>query len=536
MDNPYNLLENPWLPVLLDDGSRVTIAPWDITRTFEDNYVKSLNFPRPDFNGAGYNFLIGLIQLALPPSNPREHRLYVQNPPSPERLRDALQPFYSAFNLNGDGARFMQDLELVVAQPQTDTPVSSLLIDSPGANTIRQNLDLFIKRGRVEFLCCPCAAIALFTLQCFAPAGGQGHRTSLRGGGPLTTIIWGETLWQTVWNNILQTKSMPTVNDSSDLAGKVFPWLAPTKTSEGGTGVFLQDVHPLHHYWGMPRRIRLVFDNNQQSRECDICGEQTSQGVSRYVTKNLGYNYQGTWQHPLTPYRDTGQLKLPIKGSFDSLAYKNWLGLLYAMPVATESLWDPAEVVKAYQRRTPPGGQSAADFHVYAFGYKLDNMKAIAWCEGTIPGWIIDDRIREHFLSLGIRLVNYAQLVRDSFLQALKRALFHEKHEVKMDKSFFRNAEYRFWEESKQNFFQCMLKGKEQLENGQDDTPIRKEWQQLLSTHAERLFSSLILNSAITGLDIERVIRALADLQSFTGLYDKKVQHALDLEVPKKKE
>ncbi|MGG2362666.1 type I-E CRISPR-associated protein Cse1/CasA, partial [Salmonella enterica] len=81
-----------------------------------------------------------------------------------------------------------------------------LLIESPGANTLKKNLDHFVRRGRVEVLAPAAAAMALFTLQTFAPSGGAGHRTSLRGGGPLTTLVrpgtvagLSDALWPLLW-------------------------------------------------------------------------------------------------------------------------------------------------------------------------------------------------------------------------------------------------------------------------------------------------------------------------------------------------
>ena len=60
----------------------------------------------------------------------------------------------------------MQDREELEGET---VPVSGLLIDSPGANTLRKNADLFAKRGRAGTLSRTAAAMALYTLQTFAP-------------------------------------------------------------------------------------------------------------------------------------------------------------------------------------------------------------------------------------------------------------------------------------------------------------------------------------------------------------------------------
>ena len=100
-------------------------------------------------------------------------------------LAERFAQVRDAFVLDGAGPRFMQDREELVGGV---VPISGLLIDSPGANTIKNNVDLFVKRGRVTTLSRAAAAMSLFALQTFAPSGGAGHRTSLRGGGPLTTL------------------------------------------------------------------------------------------------------------------------------------------------------------------------------------------------------------------------------------------------------------------------------------------------------------------------------------------------------------
>lgn len=61
-----NLIYDKWIPVRKADGSRDTIAPWEITK---DNYV-AVASTRPDFDGALTQFLIGLLQTTCTPDEP----------------------------------------------------------------------------------------------------------------------------------------------------------------------------------------------------------------------------------------------------------------------------------------------------------------------------------------------------------------------------------------------------------------------------------------------------------------------------------
>jgi CRISPR system Cascade subunit CasA len=197
-----NLIHDAWIPIRRKHGEATRIAPWEVTTRYSDAPIVALTAPRPDFNGALIQFLIGLLQTTCAPDSPRTWRAWLRDPPSPEELHAKLHPVAYAFELDSDDKRFMQDAELKSAGVKEATPIGALLIDIPGENTMQRNTDHFIKRGGVEKLCSVCTATTLFTLQTNAPAGGQGHRTGLRGGGPLTPLIMGDTLWQTIWLNV----------------------------------------------------------------------------------------------------------------------------------------------------------------------------------------------------------------------------------------------------------------------------------------------------------------------------------------------
>jgi len=266
----FNLLDEFWIPVTRQDGTTEMIAPWQVTDRFAENPIVSLNAPRADFNGALIQFLIGLVQTVAAPRNTAEWRKKLKEPPSPEELKLAFSTVHHAFELGGNGPSFMQDYE------KLDVPsgaIDGLLIEMPGVSTLKHNKDHFIKRDTVLGMCPSCCAAALYSMQTNAPAGGAGFRVSLRGGGPLSTLIIGDeqhaTLWQLIWLNILEESSfLNTCGNSAntDDAAK-FPWLKATRKSEKDTGMETtpEDMHPGVMFWGMPRRIRVTAKRTASS-------------------------------------------------------------------------------------------------------------------------------------------------------------------------------------------------------------------------------------------------------------------------------
>lgn len=218
---------------------------------------------RADLQGAAWQFLIGLLQCAVAPKN-RNGWEDTEEGLSAETLVAALAPLEAAFQFGPDTPSFMQDFDSLGGDKVS---IASLLPEVPGAQTTKFNKDHFIKRGVTNSFCPHCAALALFSLQLNAPAGGKGYRTGLRGGGPLTTLIElqeyeGERLtplWRKLWLNVLPQDAadmpLPAAYDES-----VFPWLAPTRTSEQASAITTpEQVDKLQAYWGMPRRIRPGF-------------------------------------------------------------------------------------------------------------------------------------------------------------------------------------------------------------------------------------------------------------------------------------
>jgi len=513
-----NLIQDAWIPVRKKDGTVQMIAPWQVTEDNGEAYVE-LASPRPDFNGALIQFFIGLLQTTFAPETSKEWRQRLRQPPSPEELKEIFKPVEHAFNLDGEGPRFMQDLDLEVAKLEK-IPISHLLIDSPGDQTNVNNKDHFVKRAQILKICPICATAGLLTLQVNAPAGGQGNRTGLRGGGPLTTIIWMDVLWKSIWFNILErdvyfSKSgNPDKKENKDR----FPWLAKTRTSEGNKETTPEDVHPDQNFWAMPRRIRLDFSNNEKLIKCDICGREDKYSIREYVSKNYGTNYKGPWMHPLSPYFiDDKGIPGAIHPQPGGIGYRHWLGFVQSV-TDKKGIKQPARVIDYFinNRRS--------DFRVRAFGYDMDNMKARCWYDTTMPLVLVDEDHRQIFEGYTASLILCARQVVSDTRYQLKKALFKPEHEVKGSLSF---VDQRFWQETEADFFTHLAKLREALVSGGDVTPVLESWHKGIAKTAMQIFDDFSQNGSFDAADPKRIALAWRDLKK--SLYGKKIREQLGL-------
>jgi len=503
-----NLCNDPWLTFRLVSGDITTLPLRELAR--ED--LRDIVMPRQDFYGAAWQFLIGILQTAFAPEDEDEWLNRYQQPPPMDELVEALNKIEHAFELFGDGPCFMQDFDPLDDGTRVD--VSSLLIDAPGGNTLKLNTDHFIKRGQVNVLSPAMAAMALFTLQINAPSGGQGHRTGLRGGGPLTTLVVSSdpslSLFRRLWLNVLPVDQYRELKPPTRYNESIFPWLAPTPTSkEKGTEIYLNDdgVHPLQQYWAMPRRIRLEAVGEGL---CDLVDEQVQVTVAAYRTKNYGINYEGTWSHPLTPYRfdpkKPEQAHFSCKGQPGGIGYRQWHQFLFEN---RDQGYLPAQVVARLGiSQELLEDQLDMDNHlsVWVFGFDMDNMKARSWHESRMPFLAMAPDLVPLFVQEIGGQVELANEFRKSLRRCCKHAWVGDG-DSSGDLSFIDD---QFWSATESDFYDMVHRLKADIEASRQTLSLEacKKWVSRLRNRALALFDALVLSDASQTEHIERKLEA----------------------------
>ena len=512
--SPFNLIDEPWLPVRRRSGVVEHIPPWRVVDRINEDPFTGFAWSRPDFNGAAHEFLIGLLSTATAPMDYDEWEEWWVTPPSPKVLRERFNTIAHAFDLGGSGPRFLQDLDPL--EDAKSKEVATLLIDSPGEETEKKNTDLFVKRGSTSALARSAAAMALFTLNCYAPSGGKGYRTSLRGGGPMTTLVvadhssFGSTLWGRLWPNVEtreQIESRSTEAELNDDAGTIFPWLAPTRTSAeaDGRSTTSADVHPLQVYWGMPRRIRLEFEKAGE-RLCSLTNIKDTVVVAKYRTRTYGINYAEGFQHPLTPYYRQNANKvvwLPVHPSLSGISYRLWPGLVVS---SGDGLRKPARVVI---RRWPLQGNRNQETRFSAFGYDMDKGKARNWIEGEMPLLQIDGDIGERLGDFIRKVTAGADRVTRLVTDAVKSALYDRPKDTKGDYNFIGE---RFYRDTEAEFYTALENAKALIERNPDaDDPTmeaRESWVPVMGKAALRLFDEYASSEGLGDRNMYRHVKA----------------------------
>ena len=498
----FNLLSDPWLPVRLRSGRRKWLAVPDLadgcpSATPTGDYPIRFDWPRSDFNMASLELCVGLVSLALDIRNEDDWRDRWRSPPDSTELREELAPFVHAFWLDGDGPRAFQDLEQLDGN---SSPIEALLMDSPGNEGQRKNSDLLTHRGRYERLGLPAAAIALYTLQAYAPAGGAGNRTSMRGGGPLTVIAVpvppDEEKPMPLWRRIALNLGYSSPVQKAGLE-KALPWLAPTLVSNrdsGGRTVSATDAHELQAFFGMPRRIRLVF-----SIESDICPMTGWRGpvTNGFVQRPWGANY-GQWRHPLTPYRrqqEAGEL-LSVKPKSGRFGYRDWVAVTVGTREGKLSIPSSTlRLVRSHRRHIVTEDGQSANPRIHLAGWAMNKMEAVAYLSAEQPLHLARSGDQQATLDEIARVLAAAGDAAGELLRnALKWALFGPKSKAKSNSGALDQGLSAFFEETEDQFHDLLDQVLTEVpEDGVLADPIRPRvaWLYTIRVKAGSIFDRL---------------------------------------------
>ena len=322
--------------------------------------------------------------------------------------------------------------------------------------------------------------MALLTLQLNATSGGSGHLTSLRGGGPVTTLVClpsGKgTLWQNICLNLIPEDMFPSKGDvsvSAESLPLIFPWVGEVPNSEKDETALPDDYHPYHVYWNIPRRIFLDFASTKTGA-CDVCGAQSERLLSSYWSRPKGMNYDSSlWRHPLTPYyRETNnKFLLPLHPKENTLSYSNWAGLIFG---SASKGRNPAAVVQTASSLLRTDAEFS-DLKIHVSGYVTDKAKVRAWVEGRLPLITIPDSVKEAFETEISLIIDTASWTSSILILKVKQGLTGKPDSLKGDMPSITSS---FWNKTEPAFQQVLSRLPDVLMSGSEEQlfELKRNW------------------------------------------------------------
>ena len=283
-----DLLRNAWIPVRHRNGA-VTGDLITLEEQLCGSEAWDITLPRDDLEMACLQLLICLVQVMFPPDDAPALRQRAKTPLSPEEFADGVAKLCDWFDLDHPKWPFMQTRGIKADEA---TPIQKLLIGLPEGN----NHAFFNELGEIRYLGAPAAAIALFHQAVNCPSFGGGFKGGLRGGAPITTLVSGDHLRETIWRNILTRESITDLLPvyDFDFAQDQPTWVQPIKAGETFPTARIGLLRGL--FW-QPAHVGLVRSDDKQP--CQLLGGEPEHAYTGFLKEKFTYTAEGTpWPHP----------------------------------------------------------------------------------------------------------------------------------------------------------------------------------------------------------------------------------------------
>ncbi len=281
-----NLLEDPWIPVRADGGAgEFRLLTYRQSLCEPGDWQVSL--PRDDLELACVQMLVCMTQTMFMPETDTELRRRIAEPLTPEDFDAGLSPCWDWFDLDHATQPFMQTRGV---KAESDTPIQKLLIGLPEGN----NHAFFNEAGEVRHLGGALAAIALFNQATNCPSFGGGFKGSLRGGAPITTLVFGDNLREMLWRNVLTRPrvkerqiSMPGVLQDQPT------WVKPIVEK---SIVRWNEIGLIRGLFWQPAKVELV--KASVAAPCGLLGGEPVSGYAGFRKEKFNFTVEGVWPHP----------------------------------------------------------------------------------------------------------------------------------------------------------------------------------------------------------------------------------------------
>lgn len=278
-----HLLKDPWIPV------RGSSAPLRLQQLLCEPGDWQLSLPRDDMELACLQLLVSLVQAALAPPDRRSWRRRMDAPLPAAEYDAAVAPLADWFDLDHPQYPFMQTRGVLANEP---TPIQKLMVGLPEGN----NHCFFNAPGEVEHLCPAATAVALFNQASTAPNFGGGFKGGLRGT-PITTLVAGDDLRQTIWRNVLCEERLRRVLPWYDETKEQAPvWVQPIREKET---IHANQIGLLRGLFWQPAHVELIRSLFPAS--CDLLGGPETPGYRAFNKKKFVFEVRGLWPHPHSP-------------------------------------------------------------------------------------------------------------------------------------------------------------------------------------------------------------------------------------------
>jgi hypothetical protein len=270
----YNLLEQPWLSVIYNNGVAARIS---LIEALSKAHQLQIAYPNPMDRIAVFRFILAMsLWCKQKTGDPIKDRI-------PPRWFSYLADQKPMFELYGDDKRFMQSRGLIRLRPVTE-----LFHEVPTGNNAWH---FHHSRDYGDGVCLHCIVNGILRLPVFSVSGLPDLKSGINGSPPIYCVNWPDNLLEALIQNWPSEANLGAPN-----------WVYQYQYSPS-------DSVPLLAGLTVPARLLFLNDPVESKEACSACGEKPGHLVYSCLYESAGILENQSWKDPFAVYKDDRALK-----------------------------------------------------------------------------------------------------------------------------------------------------------------------------------------------------------------------------------
>jgi CRISPR type I-E-associated protein CasA/Cse1 len=298
----FNLLDNPWLPVVNHKGEKEFLSVNEFLNKAHE--LERFDFPLPGLETAVIRFFVALVHIVGAPETLKDWENSLLSGKFEKKFSKELNDkYYNKFDLFSKTEPFMQEKQLAKLQEASDG-IDRLINFNPYAtNQIHWNHLFVDSKDRITGISPSFAIIQMLLANMTMMAGGAGYKPGINGVPPVYVLLKGENLFKSIYLNVINNKLSQNVSDQNQLKvnEEGFPLNKKGELSakqiDIQTGILWKS-----------RDLLLIPTVNSNMTICSLSGKETSIVINKIFFKpqSVSLKKDSFWYDPMIIKNDLG--------------------------------------------------------------------------------------------------------------------------------------------------------------------------------------------------------------------------------------
>ncbi|MCT8335191.1 type I-E CRISPR-associated protein Cse1/CasA [Leptospira sp. 85282-16] len=481
-DFSFNLLDNPWLPVVTLKGEKEFLSVNEFLNKAHE--FERFDFPLPGLETAVIRFFVALVHIVGAPETLKDWENSLLAGKFDKKFsKDLNEQYYDKFDLFSKTEPFMQEKKI---DEKFIKPLSKLIDEFPSGNNSVHFATKELKSNITKDVIgvAPAIAATLILYSQMTPRSGLGGFLSgvINAKTPYYILLQGKNLFESITLNVLHNQGLQSIADNATIGIPKDGWIKIFKGNVLPNKIRIQDGL----LWSS--RIIKLIPQKVADLECSISGRKSSILIRKIFYSPQQAQVTARWEDP---FNGLNQIKNEVKkispNGKNLPAWKDYPAFIFSErnEEKKSSILRP----KILERVLNSKQRQKFSIKLFVFGVSTKQDKVFQASEYTFPfnpNFIESEEIKTVIKYFVVETSQFESVLKTALIKSLikKSDNLNGDRKRKVISNITNLFQSAYWYEIGSNFEESLNR----LSDKEDSNLILIEWREMLAEHVRKAF------------------------------------------------